>query len=64
MLLFEDDPQRRQDLTVEVLRAQLALLAGDPDSAGRHLARVAAADPADDLAHDLSPARVHGDHRS
>jgi hypothetical protein len=54
LLLFDEDAQRRQDLTVEVLRAEVALLAGDPETAGRHLARVAAVDPAHDLAHDLN----------
>jgi tetratricopeptide (TPR) repeat protein len=57
LLLFDEDPQGRQDLTVEVLRAEVALLAGDAETAGRHLAQVAAVDPADDLAHDLN-ARV------
>ena len=61
LLLFEDDPQRRRDLQVGVLRAQLALLAGDTDGARDQLTQVLAADPAHELAldlhHRLSPLR-------
>ena len=53
LLLFDDDPQRRRDLLVGVLRAQLALLDGDLDRAGTELADVLAADPSHELALDL-----------
>jgi tetratricopeptide (TPR) repeat protein len=54
VLLFDEDPQRRQDIAVDLLQAQLALLRGDHDAAGRHLARVLDADPGHDLALDLN----------
>jgi Tfp pilus assembly protein PilF len=54
MLLFDDDPQRRRDLMVELLRAQLALLRGDPTTAQRHLDAVLADDPSHELALDLT----------
>ena len=54
MLLFDDDPQRRRLLTVELLRAQLALLRGDPTTAQRHLDAVLADDPSHELALDLT----------
>jgi tetratricopeptide (TPR) repeat protein len=54
MLLFDDDPQRRRVLTVELLRAQLALLQGDPTPAKRHLDAVLADDPGHELALDLT----------
>jgi tetratricopeptide (TPR) repeat protein len=54
MLLFDDDPQRRRDLTVELLRAQLALLRGDLTTAQRHLDAVLADDPSHELALDLT----------
>jgi tetratricopeptide (TPR) repeat protein len=53
LLLFADDLQRRRDLQVGVLRAQLALLAGDVDGARDRLDRVLAADPAHETALDL-----------
>jgi tetratricopeptide (TPR) repeat protein len=53
LLLFDDDPQRRRDLLVGVLRAQLALLDDDHDSAATEVADVLAADPSHELALDL-----------
>lgn len=49
-LLFDDDPQHRRDQTVHLLRAQLALLAGDETAARTHLGQVQDTD----LGHDLS----------
>ena len=61
LLLFDDDPQRRRDLLVGVLRAQLALLDDDHDRAATELAGVLAADPSHELAldlrHHLEPSR-------
>jgi tetratricopeptide (TPR) repeat protein len=54
LLLFDDDPQVRQDLLVELLRAQLALLAGNEAEALRHLNAVLEADPSHELALDLA----------
>ena len=54
LLLFDDDPQKRQDLLVELLRAQLTLLAGDEAGAQRHLNTVLGADPSHELALDLA----------
>ncbi|MFL5536706.1 MAG: DUF5107 domain-containing protein, partial [Gemmatimonadales bacterium] len=54
LLLFDDDPQKRQDLLVELLRAQLALLAGDETGAQRHLNTVLNADPSHELALDAA----------
>ncbi|PZG01094.1 DUF5107 domain-containing protein [Micromonospora deserti] len=54
LILFDDDPQRRLDLAVELLREQLALLAGDPVAARRHLDAVLVADPSHELARDLT----------
>ena len=53
LMLFDDDPQRQRDLTIELLRAQLALLAGDTVTARRHLDAVMEADPSHELAGDL-----------
>jgi hypothetical protein len=53
-MLFDDDPQRSRDLTVSLLRAQLALLSGEPAEARRHLDDVLAGDPGHELALDLS----------
>jgi hypothetical protein len=53
MLLFDDDPQRRRVLTVELLRAQLAMLRGDTTMAQRHLDAVLSEDPGHELALDL-----------
>jgi tetratricopeptide (TPR) repeat protein len=54
LLLFDDDPQRRQNLVVELLRAQLALLAGDRAGARSHLDTVLGADPSHELGLDLA----------
>jgi hypothetical protein len=54
LLLFDDDPQERQDLLVELLRAQRALLAGNEAGALRHLNTVLGADPSHELALDLA----------
>ena len=59
LLLFDDDPQARQDLAVELLRAQLALLAGDLPQARRHLDTVLGADPSHELALDLARRLEH-----
>jgi len=59
LLLFDDDPQARQDLAVELLRAQLALLAGDRAQARRHLDTVLGADPSHELALDLARRLEH-----
>jgi tetratricopeptide (TPR) repeat protein len=53
LLLFDDDPQHRRDLTVSLIRAQLAVLAGDLTEARRLLDTVLAADPSHELALDL-----------
>ena len=53
LLLFDDDPQRRRDLEVELLRAQLDLLGSDHAAARRHLDAVLLADPSHELALDL-----------
>jgi hypothetical protein len=53
LLLFHDDPQRGRDLEVDVLRAQLALLAGDVAAATDRLDAVLTADPSHALALDL-----------
>ncbi len=54
LLLFDDDPQRHRDVTVALLTAELALLAGDEPTALRHLRVVLDADPGYDLALELS----------
>lgn len=54
LILFGEDPQRLLDLAVELLRAQLALLASDPVAARHHLDAVLAADPGHELARDLT----------
>jgi tetratricopeptide (TPR) repeat protein len=54
LLFFDDDPQRRLDIAVEVLRAQLALLADDPITARCHLDAVLAANPGHEVARDLT----------
>jgi hypothetical protein len=59
LLLFDDDPQARQDLAVELLRAQLALLAGDWAQGRRHLDTVLGADPSHELAFDLARRLEH-----
>lgn len=53
LLLFHDDPQRGRDLEIDVLRAQLALLAGDVAAATERLDAVLTADPSHALALDL-----------
>ena len=53
LMLFDDDPQRRQDASAKTMRAQLAVLADDLDAAERLLAEVLADDPARDGALDL-----------
>ena len=55
LLLFDDDPQRRQELQVQVLRAQLALLRDDSTTASELLGVVLVADPSHELALDLLP---------
>ena len=52
--LFDEDPQGRQELLVDLLRAQLALLAGDRARAQSHLDTVLGADPSHELALDLA----------
>jgi hypothetical protein len=53
LLLFDDDPQRRQDVEVELLRAQVALLADEQATALRLLDTILLADPSHELALDL-----------
>ena len=53
LLLFEDDPQRRRDQTVMLLRAELALLREDQPAAAAGLDAVLTADPSHELALDL-----------
>jgi hypothetical protein len=53
LLLFHDDPQRGRDVEIDVLRAQLALLAGDAAAATERLDAVLTADPSHVLALDL-----------
>jgi hypothetical protein len=59
LLLFDDDPQVRRDLVVELLRAQLALLADDRAGARRHLDTVLGTDPSHELALDLARRLEH-----
>ena len=54
LLLFDDDPQRRQDIELELLSAQLDLLSGDRAEARRRLGEVLRADPSHELALDLA----------
>ena len=54
LILFDEDPQRRLDLAIELLRAQLALLGNDPVTARRHLDAILATDPSHELARDLT----------
>lgn len=53
MLLFHDDPQRQQDVTLAVIDAELACLAGDQDGAVERLRRVLDTEPGYELAVDL-----------
>ena len=53
LMLFDDDPQHRRDLTVSLIRAQLAVLVGDLTEARGLLDTVLAADPSHELALDL-----------
>ena len=53
LLLFHDDPQRQRDLEIDLLRAQLALLAGDIAAGADQLDAVLTADPSHTLALDL-----------
>ncbi len=53
LLLFHDDPQRRRALEIDVLRAQLAALDGDLDTAAARLDTVLTTDPSHALALDL-----------
>ncbi|HEY3339066.1 MAG TPA: DUF5107 domain-containing protein [Propionicimonas sp.] len=53
LLLFHDDPQRQQDLSLAIVEAELACLAGSPEAAMAQLELVLAADPGHELALDL-----------
>lgn len=53
LLLFHDDPQRRRDLDVRILSAQLDALDGNLRSAVTQLDAVLAIDPGHAVAHDL-----------
>ncbi len=53
LLLFHDDPQRQQDLSLRVIEAELACLAGSPEAAIARLEGVLATDPGHELALDL-----------
>lgn len=53
LLLFEEDPQRRQDLSARLMTAQLSLLDDDRASAREQLQQLLAADPSHEQALDL-----------
>ncbi len=53
LLLFHDDPQAQQDLSLGVVEAELACLAGSPEAAIAQFKHVLTADPAHELALDL-----------
>ena len=53
LLLFDEDPQRSQDLTVQLIRAQLSLLADDHESAREQLSKLLRDDPSHEHALDL-----------
>ncbi len=53
LLLFDENPQRGQDLLVGLIRGQLALLADDRDTATRELDGVLTVEPSHEPAHDL-----------
>jgi len=53
LLLFHDDPQRRRDIDIDVLRAQLAALDADLVTAAAHLDAVLSVDPGHAVALDL-----------
>jgi uncharacterized protein HemY len=53
LLLFHDDPQRLRGLEIDLLRAQLAALDGDLDTAAARLDAVLTTDPSHALALDL-----------
>ena len=54
LLLFHEDLQHSRELKIELLKAELALLADDHRSARAHLSVVFADDPSNQLALDLS----------
>ncbi len=62
-LLFDEDPQLDQDRTVQLLRAQLALLADDATSAHAELAAVLDTEPGHHLAVDLAHRLDQTEHR-
>lgn len=53
LLLFDEDPQRAQGLLVGLIRAQLASLSDDRQTATRELDGVLRVDPSHEMAHDL-----------
>ncbi len=53
LLLFHDDPQRQQDLSLGVIDAELACLAGGQEAAIEQLEHVLIDDPGHELAVDL-----------
>lgn len=53
LLLFDEDPQRARDLLVGLIRAQLAVLIDDLDTAAGELDDVLNLDPSHEAAHDL-----------
>ena len=54
LLLFHDDPQRQQDISLGVIDAELACLAGDLGAAATRLQGVLAEDPSHEQALDLT----------
>lgn len=50
LLLFHEDPQVRQQLTCDVMRAQARLALGDLDGAGQLLDEVLSVDPSEPFA--------------
>jgi tetratricopeptide (TPR) repeat protein len=53
LLLFHDDPQRQQDLSLAVVEAQLRLLTAGPRAESTPFERVLSIDPSHELALDL-----------
>lgn len=60
LLLFDEDPQRAQDLLVGLIRAQLALLTDDRESSVVELDAILAVDPSHEAALDLYRELDHG----
>jgi hypothetical protein len=54
VLLFDESPERRRQLTVDLLDAQVGLLTDDQERSQRAVARVLRADPTHELALELT----------